>query len=778
MHMLTVQTKVLLLLTLLLIIALISLTMGAALLNYVQTRDQNAERLTTALGSFQREFEREIARDKRLFYESLTNSFKTTLAFKAMVLIDSADAQLPARMIELGTLFNATRLAFYYQIDGQGDLQLRLYYDRGLGGTGHIYFEERIPKYRLIQKQADGQITETALTPPSQLFPLTFPAFAQALFLETKPDGLLLVADLPYRSAFNEVNYSLRAGEELGRFLLEKPLDINLPELDNDLGVHFTVYDVQGRRGQGALRMPDLDIARGTNAFDRDLVVRLADADGKTYDAMLRPLMYQDITVGYIAANISQAKTFQKIEETVGVLVGIASGVLLSAFLLMSAVVRRMIAHPLKQITTVTHRQLQGDFEARVELHTMDEYGELGQTFNRLSQQMNTLLHEQRLTIANLTQAEAALRESEARFRRLAENAKDMIYRMSLPDGRYEYVSPAAEAILGYSPKEFYQSPQLIAQVIHSDWLHYFEDAWQKLLLGDVPPSYEYQIRHKSGDIRWLNQRNVLIRDDQGTPIAIEGIVTDITERKQTEEAIRRLNAELEQRVRERTAALESVNKELESFAYVVSHDLKAPLRAISRLTSWLLNDYAPAFDENGKEMAALLIGRVKRMDNLIEGILEYSRIGRVMGQTEQVDLNQLVSDVLDWLSPPSNIQIEVSPQLPSIVGNKTRIQQIFANLIGNAIKFIDNPRGKILVHWEDAGEAWRFCVTDNGPGIDAKYQDKIFQTFQTLHPRDEVESTGIGLAIVKKIVESAGGRVWVKSEVGKGSAFYFTWPK
>src|SRR5512136_3284664 len=131
---LTVQTKVLLLLTLLLVIAFICLTMGAALLNYVQTRTQNAERLTTALGSFQREFEREVGRDNRLFYESLTNSFKTTLAFKAMVLIDSADIQIPARMIELGTLFNAARLAFYYPIEGNGDLQLRLYYDRALGG--------------------------------------------------------------------------------------------------------------------------------------------------------------------------------------------------------------------------------------------------------------------------------------------------------------------------------------------------------------------------------------------------------------------------------------------------------------------------------------------------------------------------------------------------------------------------------------------------------------------------------------------------------------------
>ena len=254
-------------------------------------------------------------------------------------------------------------------------------------------------------------------------------------------------------------------------------------------------------------------------------------------------------------------------------------------------------------------------------------------------------------------------------------------------------------------------------------------------------------------------------------------LFTDITEQKRAEEKVRALNAELEQRVHERTKELETANNELQQFAYIVSHDLKAPLRGISQLTRWLVSDYAGAFDEEGREMAALLLGRVKRMDDLIDGVLEYSRIGRVTGQTEQIDLNQLVSDVLDWLSPPSNIQIDIAPGLPTIVGDKTRIQQVFANLIGNAIKFIDNPRGKILVRWEDAGEAWRFSISDNGPGIDAKYHDKIFQIFQTLHSRDDVESTGVGLAIVKKIVEFYGGKIWVDSTIGKGSTFVFTLP-
>lgn len=498
---------------------------------------------------------------------------------------------------------------------------------------------------------------------------------------------------------------------------------------------------------------------------------------------------------------------------------------------------------------------------------------------------------------------ERALQESEARFRRLAENAKDMIYRMSLPDGQYEYISPAVTDLSGYSPEEWYHSPKLIQQIIHSDWHGYFAKQWEKLLNGEIPPFYEYQIRHKSGEIRWVNQRNVLIRNEEGNPVAIEGIVTDITDRKQAEEAIknsreqlellvdslpsllayvdseqrylyvnqayanwygkpkeafvgqlvstivpeksyqgalphihavlqgehlsfenvgydaegrvravratyiphidahgevkafiamvedisqqkqaeqeiRTLNAELEERVRRRTAELEAINKELNNFAYVVSHDLKAPLRGISRLADWLTTDYADVIDDKGKKMAALLIGRVTRMDNLIDGILNYSRIGRLEQPHETIALTELVHEVLDLLNPPDSIHVIVDAGLPVIVASRTRMMQVFQNLIGNAIKFMNKTPGKIRVQCEDDGSHWTFTITDNGPGIEERFQERIFQIFQTLQPRDKVESTGIGLALVKKIIELYGGKVWVESTIEQGSTFVFTLPK
>ncbi len=411
-----------------------------------------------------------------------------------------------------------------------------------------------------------------------------------------------------------------------------------------------------------------------------------------------------------------------------------------------------------------------------VRLHHLNEQLEqkVWERTNELVQ-MNQRLQQE---ISERQQAEEALQESEARFRRLAENAKDMIYRISLPDGQYEYISPAVETITGYTPQEIYQSSQFIVQVIHPDWKSYFAEAWQNLMHGEVPPYYEYQILHKSGEMRWLNERNVLIRDSNGNPIAMEGIATDITDRKQTEEQVHRLNAELEQRVHQRTTELEAANNELQSFAYIVSHDLKAPLRAIAKLSQWLLEDYGSAFDDQGQEMVTLLINRVKRMDNLIDSILEYSRIGRVASYIEPIDLNRLVPEICDLLMPPPNIQITLTQKLPVILGDIARIQQIFANLIGNAIKFMDKPWGIITIGCEEAGSDWRFSVSDNGPGICAQYHDKIFQIFQTLHSRDEFESTGIGLTIVKKIVESYGGKIWIESIMKQGSTFYFTLPR
>lgn len=221
---------------------------------------------------------------------------------------------------------------------------------------------------------------------------------------------------------------------------------------------------------------------------------------------------------------------------------------------------------------------------------------------------------------------------------------------------------------------------------------------------------------------------------------------------------------------------LQSANEELSNFAYVASHDLKAPLRAIASLAQWISTDQAERLDDEGREQLTLLLGRVKRMDRLIDGILQYSRVGRVRETRTVVDLNELVAETVDLLAPPPNVRVHVG-RLPVVTVERTRAQQLFQNLIGNAIQYMDKPQGEIRVDCERSGEHWHFRVADNGPGIEPRHWDRIFLMFQSLAPRDRTESTGIGLSLVKKIVETHGGRVWVESRIHEGSTFHFTLP-
>jgi signal transduction histidine kinase len=223
---------------------------------------------------------------------------------------------------------------------------------------------------------------------------------------------------------------------------------------------------------------------------------------------------------------------------------------------------------------------------------------------------------------------------------------------------------------------------------------------------------------------------------------------------------------------------LESANQELKDFAYIASHDLKAPLRAIKTLADWISTDYADKLDQDGQEQLKLLKQRVDRMHNLIDGILQYSRVGRVREKNVEVHLDKLLPEIIDILAPSAQIKITVETELPIIKCEETRITQVFQNLLSNAIKYMDKPDGLIRVGCSEEGEFWKFSVADNGPGIEKQHWERIFKIFQTLAPRDEFESTGIGLTVVKKIVELYNGKIWLDSELGKGTTFFFTFPK
>ena len=235
---------------------------------------------------------------------------------------------------------------------------------------------------------------------------------------------------------------------------------------------------------------------------------------------------------------------------------------------------------------------------------------------------------------------------------------------------------------------------------------------------------------------------------------------------------------ELEKKVEERTEDLRKSNQELEDFAYIVSHDLKAPLRGINELAEWITDDYQEKLDKEGKENLKMLRERAVRMNDMIQGILEYSRIGRTEGKEEKVDLNKLLKEVVYLLAPHDNIKIKIENKLPKYTADRTRLTQLFENLLSNAIKHAGKPEGIIKVTCEEKPNEWKFGISDNGPGIERKHWDKIFKLFQSLDPDPKNKSTGIGLTIVKKILDLYKGRIWIESEKGRGTSFYFTLPK
>lgn len=226
-----------------------------------------------------------------------------------------------------------------------------------------------------------------------------------------------------------------------------------------------------------------------------------------------------------------------------------------------------------------------------------------------------------------------------------------------------------------------------------------------------------------------------------------------------------------------RTKQLERSVKELDQFAYVASHDLKAPLRAIASLATWIAEDAGDRLDEDGREHLRLMIARVERMDALVSGILAYSRAGRAGLEADEIDVAALVRDTVDLLAPPEGVTVTIEGGLAPIRAPRVPLQQIWMNLLSNALKHGKGDGGHVVVGARSSPDGPVYFVRDDGPGIDPRYHERIFTLFQTLEARDRVEGTGIGLAVVKKLVEQQGGRVWVESAAGEGTTFLFTYP-
>ena len=372
--------------------------------------------------------------------------------------------------------------------------------------------------------------------------------------------------------------------------------------------------------------------------------------------------------------------------------------------------------------------------------------------------------------IVERKRAEDRLVASEERFRRLAENAQDLIYRYELhPEPRFSYVSPASTTITGFTPEDHYADPQLGYKLVHPDDRHLLDEVKGG---EDLKPLVLRWI-HKNGNILWTEQRNVPVFDKHGTLIALEGIARDITERKQAELAIAKHSEELQRS-----------NDDLQQFAYVISHDLQEPLRMVSSYLQLLEQRYKGSLGQDADEFIQFAVDGATRMQQLIMGLLAWSRVGTRGKELVPVRAEDVLTAALHNLS----ISIRETgatvthDELPVVLADRSQFIQLFQNLIGNAVKFHSDEPVKVHVGVKQAkgpdGEPmWQFSVSDTGIGIDPQYFEHIFVIFQRLHAKDGYPGTGMGLSISKRIVERHEGRIWIESQPGEGSTFYFTLP-
>ncbi len=306
-----------------------------------------------------------------------------------------------------------------------------------------------------------------------------------------------------------------------------------------------------------------------------------------------------------------------------------------------------------------------------------------------------------------------------------------------------------------------------VSQRILSDHLdpEFAKNILRTIIKGDIWKG-EIENRAKDGSVYWEKTTIVPFKDLKGKIYQYIAISADISEQKLAQENLNFALIDLEKNI-----------KELDQFAYVVSHDLKAPLRAINNLAEWIIEDM-PEMPDDVKANLELLKGRILRMENLINGILDYSRIGRTHIEKEKFDSKLMIDQIVETIVPTANFEVIVDKHFPEVYNAKILLYQIFSNIISNAVKYNDKDHGKIECYYEDLQDFHQFTIKDNGPGIPLEYQEKVFGVFQTIEARDKKESTGIGLSIVKKIIDEQEGIIYIDSKDEQGTSFIFTLPK
>lgn len=381
------------------------------------------------------------------------------------------------------------------------------------------------------------------------------------------------------------------------------------------------------------------------------------------------------------------------------------------------------------------------------------------------------------IDITERREAEQKFLLSQQRFKLLIEKSFDGIGLVN-SEGIITYLSPSGYRMLGYQPGEL--TGQLVVGIIHPDDVEYMlTSLFSVMNKPGNTISVRLRMKHKNGEWRWMEGEGSNMIDEP----AIGALVTnfrDITERKLAEDEIKELNESLEKKVKERTLELQELNKDMESFNYTVAHDLRAPLRVIAGFAGLLHKEHEQQFDDDAKQLIDGIIQNSKRMSHLIDDLLQFARLGKVVAHPAVCNMNEQVKEVIDFMKQTEagkQVKFEIH-NLPESFCDCTLIKQVWYNLISNAVKYSSKQNNAIVeVGSQLKDGAVIYYVKDNGTGFDMAYASKLFQAFQRLHSNTEYEGTGIGLATVHRIITKHGGNVWAEAEPGKGATFYFTLP-
>jgi len=394
-----------------------------------------------------------------------------------------------------------------------------------------------------------------------------------------------------------------------------------------------------------------------------------------------------------------------------------------------------------------------------------DDAGSIVQWFGA-----NTDIHDQR-------EVRDALSAEKLRLEKMAAASPQMLHSVTAtPDGRvtFPYVSPGVTRLFGLSAEQLAENGMLLLQMYHPDDAESVRLSVEKSARTLSPWRHEWRVVIPGRGEVWIEGHSMPVLGADGS-VTWHGTLNDISERKQAEQEIRRLNLQLEARVQQRTAELESANRELEAFSYSVSHDLREPLRAMSGFSRALVEDYNDSLPPEAQRYLGAVCEAAARMGQLIDELLAFSRLARTPLKLRPVDTNELVAQCLVELNPGQ--AAVTTGKLSSCQADPGLLRQVFMNLLSNALKYSRHrsPPKVEVGSRRDAQGKTVFFVCDNGTGFDMKYASKLFGVFQRLHRQEDFEGTGVGLAIVQRIVTRHGGRIWAEAEPEKGATFSFT---